>query len=264
MRRVRAIAFSVTLGFLVAPSFAVVLGFMDDFSTPGTHGWSTLNGTSNPGTGGVNGAGDGYLLISSDIVFNFGAYNAEPAYQGDWLAAGIGQVSFYLNDVNTDEAFFFHFLLSGGPPWREFTTWQCDTGCEPPNGSWAPYTADLTTGGVGWTRIRGDATFDEVLQYVDRAHFRHDLPPYTQYPDGISGDLGIDNIALRPAPTPGDLDCDGYIDFDDIDPFVLALSDPVAYQAAYPNCNYLNGDCDNDGDVDFDDINAFVALLSGA
>ncbi len=61
----------------------------------------------------------------------------------------------------------------------------------------------------------------------------------------------------------GDLNCDGIVDFDDINPFVLALSNPAAYQAAYPDCNILNGDCDNDGDVDFDDINAFVALLGG-
>jgi hypothetical protein len=60
----------------------------------------------------------------------------------------------------------------------------------------------------------------------------------------------------------GDLDCDGVVDFDDINPFILALSDPASYQIAYPNCNYLNADCDQDGDVDFDDINAFVALLS--
>jgi hypothetical protein len=50
--------------------------------------------------------------------------------------------------------------------------------------------------------------------------------------------------------------------FDDIHPFVLALSDPAAYQAAYPNCNILNGDCNGNGYVDFDDINPFVAILS--
>ncbi len=61
----------------------------------------------------------------------------------------------------------------------------------------------------------------------------------------------------------GDLDCDGDLDADDINPFVLALSDPAGYQAAYPSCNILNGDCDGDGAVDFDDINPFVALLSG-
>jgi hypothetical protein len=69
--------------------------------------------------------------------------------------------------------------------------------------------------------------------------------------------------AVSGAPTPGDLNCDGVVDFDDINPLVLALSDPAGYHAAYPACNILNGDCNGDGFVDFDDINSFVALLSG-
>jgi len=59
----------------------------------------------------------------------------------------------------------------------------------------------------------------------------------------------------------GDLDCDGDVDFDDINPFVLALSGEAAYNAQYPDCDWLNADCDLDADVDFDDINAFVDLL---
>jgi hypothetical protein len=62
----------------------------------------------------------------------------------------------------------------------------------------------------------------------------------------------------------GDLNCDGLVDFDDINPFVLMLSDPDAWQAQYPTCDWRNGDCDGNGFVDFDDINRFVALLSGA
>ena len=42
---------------------------------------------------------------------------------------------------------------------------------------------------------------------------------------------------------PGDLNCDGHVDFDDINPFVLALSDPAGYEAAYPGCHLLNADC---------------------
>jgi len=61
----------------------------------------------------------------------------------------------------------------------------------------------------------------------------------------------------------GDLNCDGLINFDDINPFVLALTDPAGYAIAYPNCNILNGDINGDGRVDFDDINPFVALLTG-
>jgi len=68
---------------------------------------------------------------------------------------------------------------------------------------------------------------------------------------------------LRPTAAlhPGDLDCDGDVDFDDINPFVLALSGQAGYYTQYPDCNWLNADCDEDGDVDFDDINPFVALL---
>ena len=69
--------------------------------------------------------------------------------------------------------------------------------------------------------------------------------------------------SLPPGPRPGDLNCDGAIDFDDIDPLVLALSDPVTYHLMYPDCNILNADCDNSGVIDFDDINPFVAILSG-
>ncbi len=61
----------------------------------------------------------------------------------------------------------------------------------------------------------------------------------------------------------GDLNCDGVIDFADIDPFVLALSDRLAYQAAYPSCYYRNADVNGDDLVDFGDINEFVELLSG-
>ncbi len=60
---------------------------------------------------------------------------------------------------------------------------------------------------------------------------------------------------------PGDMNCDGAVNFDDINPLVLALSNFNGYIAAYPACNVFNADCDHDGDVDFDDINAFVALL---
>ena len=62
-------------------------------------------------------------------------------------------------------------------------------------------------------------------------------------------------------PPTGDVDCDGDVDFDDINPFVLALSGEAAYLAQYPHCRWLQADCDSDGDVDFDDINPFVSLL---
>ncbi len=62
---------------------------------------------------------------------------------------------------------------------------------------------------------------------------------------------------------PGDVNCDGAIDFDDINPFVEALVGPVTRcWAKRLECRYLNADCNGDCVVDFDDINPFVRLLT--
>lgn len=55
----------------------------------------------------------------------------------------------------------------------------------------------------------------------------------------------------------GDCNCDGQIDFGDINPFVLALSEGV-----YCDGTGYNADLDENGSVGFEDINPFVALLT--
>jgi hypothetical protein len=61
-----------------------------------------------------------------------------------------------------------------------------------------------------------------------------------------------------------DLNCDGAVDFDDINPFVTALAGRTTYEARYPRCHWLNGDINGDGNVNFDDISPFVrCLVSG-
>ncbi len=59
----------------------------------------------------------------------------------------------------------------------------------------------------------------------------------------------------------GDLNCDGAVNFDDIDAFVAALANPAQYIATFPDCELLSGDADGDLDVDFDDINGFVQCV---
>ncbi len=78
---------------------------------------------------------------------------------------------------------------------------------------------------------------------------------------GCSGTLEIPPTPPPPS-LPGDMNCDGVVDFLDINAFVLAISDPGAYQAAYPGCDIMNGDCNGDGLVDFGDINSFVDQLT--
>jgi hypothetical protein len=68
----------------------------------------------------------------------------------------------------------------------------------------------------------------------------------------------------NPCMCAGDLNCDGVVDFGDINPFVLYLSDFSAWQVAYQGCNPLNGDINGDGVYgtgSFGDINPFVALM---
>ena len=78
---------------------------------------------------------------------------------------------------------------------------------------------------------------------------------------GGRADIGADEYTDRPFVF-GDLNCDGVRDAFDIDPFVLALANPDAYAASYPECNVLNGDCNDDGSVDLFDVDAFVGLLT--
>ncbi len=71
-----------------------------------------------------------------------------------------------------------------------------------------------------------------------------------------------------PAVCRGDSDCDGDVDFDDIDFFVAALSGEqswidqhVAIFGALPSCSYANNDVDGAGGVTFDDIDPFVERI---
>lgn len=88
----------------------------------------------------------------------------------------------------------------------------------------------------------------------------------TGVPQGSGGHIGPFPDMVKAAnqiPLLGDLNCDGGVDFDDIDAFVLALGGQAGYYSRYPACRWLNADCNQDGDVDFDDVDPFVALLGG-
>ncbi|TWT41901.1 1,4-alpha-glucan branching enzyme GlgB [Phycisphaerae bacterium RAS1] len=87
----------------------------------------------------------------------------------------------------------------------------------------------------------------------------------TDIGNGTSQDTNSNNIPdeCEAGFAVGDMNCDGSIDVLDINPFILALSDPIAYAAQYPACDINNGDINDDGNVDVLDINPFVALLAG-
>jgi hypothetical protein len=74
------------------------------------------------------------------------------------------------------------------------------------------------------------------------------------------GGTGISAMAVRNGDVGpvllGDMNCDGQVDFRDINPFVSILS------GAGP-CRLANADVNGDDQIDFRDINPFVALLAG-
>jgi hypothetical protein len=117
----------------------------------------------------------------------------------------------------------------------------------------------------------GSYTYGTTVQLTAEAsvgwHFDHwegDLSGSTN-PTTIlmDGDKSVTAVFLSSA-LYGDLNCDGSVDFGDINPFVLYLSNFSAWQITYAGCNPENGDINGDGLYpDFGDINPFVALLTG-
>jgi len=85
-------------------------------------------------------------------------------------------------------------------------------------------------------------------------------------PNDSINEGGIDAVRIidfRCADALGDLNCDGLVNAFDIDPFVLALTNPAAYALAFPACDIALADINGDGVVNAFDIDPFVVLLTG-
>jgi hypothetical protein len=152
------------------------------------------------------------------------------------------------------------------------------------NSDYQPYvyaTLDASNNGTTWTAIwsNGSQEIKEnawSLKTYDLSAVANNQPAVWvrwgyRVANGAYAYSGwnLDDIAIwglhasGPLYQPGDLNCDHAVDFGDINPFVLALSDPAGYANAYPDCNIGLADINGDGQVNFGDINPFVALLGG-
>ncbi len=261
MRKKIVVVRALVAGLMLpGAAWGATFGFVDEFAGPGTNGWGGGTPTSNPGTGGVGGAGDGYLLLEQGFAGFLGARSLNFNYQGDWTVAGIDKLTLYLNDVGDADPLEIHFLISDNPL---STTWQYNVGFSPPQGCWQKFTVDLSSG-ANWTRTRGGASFEEVLAGVERVTIRHDLAPYIDFPDGLAGDFGVDRITLGHVPPTcsdpfADADDDGDSDMVDFGLFQACWTGVCG--GLLPGCECF--DHDDDGDVDADDFAAFEACFSG-
>lgn len=129
------------------------------------------------------------------------------------------------------------------------------------------------------------STFEAVLfEGSNNIEFRYgDIPTGAGNVSGIEnadGTVGLDvtgmvaafscihielaggNNPCQPSFTRGDLNCDGLVNPFDIDPFILALTNPAAYHIAFPNCDINAGDINCDGLVNPFDIDGFIFCLT--
>jgi len=196
------------LSWAAAAAAAPTLGFIEDWPGTSTSSWGLTGGsaTSNPGTGGVGGVGDGFLLVSNQIAAPLGTFSSGSEYVGDWVAAGITHVIVFLNDVGNADPLEIHFSIGvEAAVGRNF--WQYNVGFIPPLHAWREFDVNLTSA-ANFTQIHGTGTFASALTAVDRIHLRHDPnpPAINIQPDPIAADFGIDRLVLSNVPagvTPG-------------------------------------------------------------
>ena len=174
-----------------------LVGFAADWRAADALGsWGGGAELANPGTGGVGGADDGFLMVSTPFPAHLGTMSMGPEFAGDWIAAGVTKIHVWLNDVIASEPLEIHFAIGNGANF-----WEYNLGFVPPHNAWQEFVVDLQAP-TDFTRIIGQGTFQAALQRVDRIHLRHDLPPFIQSPDYIQGDFGIDHLLLTNVAVP--------------------------------------------------------------
>ncbi len=180
---------------------------------------------------------------------------------GDWLSfqhgnaePGGGGGAVWLQPAGWDDQWHVVEFVRNGP------NWDCAVGGAGQGRVNTPDTPEINEIHTLWvcSDLWGNTQSGDLAELLiyDRALTRDERGQVAAYL-GNKYALPIEPIVLA------DLNCDGVVNFDDISPFVLALSNVAGYYEALPGCNLLNGDVDCDGAVTFDDINGFVACLSG-
>lgn len=188
---------------------AVTLGQIDDFEDGTTQGWvvGIATGASHPAppvavaTGGPDGAGDGYLLLTSVGGFGAGSrltvINATQ-WAGDYTTSGISGIAMQVNNLGTADLslrLLFEDPVAG-----------------PPTNGAISSEAILVPAGSGWTSIlfpiAPDAltavlgTVDGALAHATLMRLYHGADP-TFPGETLTAQLGVDDI--RAVPEPGTL-----------------------------------------------------------
>ncbi len=190
---------------------AIVRGQMDSFESDTTEGWQ-IGLASDPNapvvvdSGGIGGAGDGYLLTQSTGTGGPGSklvfYN-DAQWTGNYIDAGINLISMHLNNLDTTELVLRLRIESdsGGA----FDT--RDSVVVPPMSGWV--VEQFSVSPNAWF---GGPDVDKALRSVNRLRVYHGVDRFFP-PSAFKGTLGLDNITalgggvgVTPIAQPGDLE----------------------------------------------------------
>jgi len=217
-----------------------------------------------------------FLLLGIGARSAIAQSNIDPGHKFAWTE-NAGWTNWY-DANNAQDGVFIHPTFLEGFIWAENVGWINVGDGSPANGVHYANKDGSDFGGnldpnifelfglawgenVGWLNFEGGALAN---------------PPQPARLDGCRlrgyawgeniGWLNLDDaehyIRVATSAKRGDLNCDCVINNFDIDPFVLALTNPTKYAQQFPNCDRMLADCNGDGKVNNFDIDPFVKLLA--
>jgi hypothetical protein len=207
---------AVAAVFLMTPAVGradVILGQVDTFETGTTLNWFAGLGFGPPNplppvnvaTGGPAGAGDNFLLLSSNGDLGFGpgsrltAMN-EAQWAGDYLAAGIQAISMDVNNLGATDLFLrlaFEDAMGGPPTNVAFSTMPLFV---PAGSGWISLLFATTPGALtaGLGSIEAALANATVLRLYNSPAANFPNPGFPI--PAVTASLGVDNIAAVPEP----------------------------------------------------------------
>lgn len=235
----------------------VVAASGEDGSATGVNGNQADDSAVNSGAAyvfvrdGENWSQQAYLKASNTQAFDLFARSV--AISGDMLVVGaVGEDSAAtgVNGNQTDNSASFSgaayvFKRNGGIWSQEAYLKASNTGQSDGFG--------ISVAIFGDTILGSASQEDSAATGVDGDHADNNAPE--------SGAAYV--FAFATASLLGDMNCNGAVSVGDIAGFVLALTNPTGYAAAYPDCDINSADVNESGNISVTDIGPFVQLLTG-
>jgi hypothetical protein len=262
-RSVLLCSFTAASAFAADTSFVQTWSAMDDLE-----GWDSQAKLSNPGDGGVDGAGDGFLIFARTIEQGaLGANARDPklneAFLGDYLAKGVTEIRAWFRNLG-DTEIEIHVGIADSKFGAGGRYMSLQGATLPIGGDWTQVSFDFSEDNFVYHGFEPEPpTFTETAQSVISLHFRHDMKPIGFAPIPTEGEVGVDNVQLisgNDKPTPGDSDGNGDVDLVDFAEFQLCFTGPSGTVAK--DCAVM--DFDDDGDVDLADFGSFQLAFTGS